>query len=70
MILPFLTTNHLKQLIRFTRNITLVFDGDKAGQAATIKSIENLLPEGVNVNEEREKVNFRVFNVLLEFIRG
>ena len=44
-----MTTNHLKQLIRFTRNITLVFDGDKAGQAATIKSIENLLPEGANV---------------------
>ena len=44
-----MTTNHLKQLIRFTRNITLVFDGDKAGQKAAIKSIENLLPEGANV---------------------
>ena len=44
-----MTTNHLKQLTRFTRNITLVFDGDKAGQAAAIKSIENLLPEGANV---------------------
>ena len=44
-----MTTNHLKQLIRFTRNITLVFWRRQGRTGRHHQSIENLLPEGANV---------------------
>lgn len=44
-----LTGGHIKEIQRFTNNITISFDGDKAGIDATIKSIDLLLEEGMNV---------------------
>lgn len=36
-------------LMRFSRNFTLIYDGDAAGVKATIRTIETLLAEGANV---------------------
>ncbi len=44
-----LTPDHGGQLRRRTREIVLVFDGDKAGQAATEKALSVLLPHGLRV---------------------
>jgi DNA primase len=44
-----LTAGHIKEIQRFTNDITISFDGDKAGIDATIKSIDLLLEEGMNV---------------------
>lgn len=44
-----LTGGHIKALQRLTNNITISFDGDKAGVAAAMKSIDLLLEEGMNV---------------------
>ncbi len=44
-----LTHGHIKALQRLTNDITISFDGDKAGVAAAIKSIDLLLEEGMNV---------------------
>lgn len=41
-----LTTGHLNKLGRFTRKITLVFDGDKAGKMAARRSIPVLFEQG------------------------
>ncbi|MEY8462786.1 DNA primase [Streptococcus merionis] len=37
-----LTPEHVKHLSRFTQKVVLVYDGDKAGQAATAKALEEL----------------------------
>lgn len=44
-----LTSQHAKELKRFCNKIILCFDGDSAGQKATLKSIEILLKEGLDV---------------------
>lgn len=44
-----LTAGHIKALQRLTNDITISFDGDKAGVAAAMKSIDLLLEEGMNV---------------------
>lgn len=44
-----LTTEHGGQLRRRAKEIVLVFDGDKAGQAATEKALAVLLPHGLRV---------------------
>lgn len=44
-----LTAGHIKEIQRLTNDITISFDGDKAGIDATIKSIDLLLEEGMNV---------------------
>jgi DNA primase len=44
-----LTAGHIKEIQRLTNDITISFDGDKAGIEATIKSIDLLLEEGMNV---------------------
>jgi DNA primase len=44
-----LTAGHIKEIQRITNDITISFDGDKAGIDATIKSIDLLLEEGMNV---------------------
>ncbi|MFN3691703.1 MAG: DNA primase [Fervidobacterium sp.] len=44
-----LTNQHIKKLKRLTSNFVLAFDNDTAGTKATLKSIETLLLENLNV---------------------
>lgn len=44
-----LTDEQIKLLLRYTTNITLMYDGDKAGINATLKNAESLLSKGCNV---------------------
>ena len=45
-----LTTGQIKLIHRFTNNVTLLYDGDKAGIKASIRGIDMLLEEGMNIN--------------------
>lgn len=45
-----LTTGQIRLIHRFTRNITLLYDGDKAGIKASIRGIDMLLEEDMNIN--------------------
>jgi DNA primase len=42
-----LTKNQLKLIKRFTKNVTTIFDGDRAGKDATKKTIPSLLELGI-----------------------
>ncbi|MBK7666712.1 MAG: toprim domain-containing protein [Sphingobacteriaceae bacterium] len=44
-----LTVEQIKAIHRFTSNITVLFDGDSAGEKASIRAIDLLLEEGMNV---------------------
>lgn len=44
-----LTPEQIKTIIRFTRNITLIYDRDEAGIKASVKNIKALLEAGANV---------------------
>lgn len=44
-----LTTGQIRLIHRFTDNITVLYDGDKAGIHASIRGIDMLLEEGMNV---------------------
>lgn len=44
-----LTTSQIRMIKRFSPNVTLMFDGDRAGIAASLKTIDLLLLEGMNV---------------------
>jgi len=44
-----LTDDQVKQLKRFTSNVTLIYDGDKAGIEASFKNIKILLSHGMKV---------------------
>ena len=44
-----LTTEQIRLLSRFTRNITVIYDGDSAGIKASIRGIDMILAEGMNV---------------------
>lgn len=44
-----LTEGHAKELARYTDNITLLFDSDKAGQDAIVKSLTALLNNRLNI---------------------
>lgn len=44
-----LTPGQIKLLKRFTDNVTVVYDGDAAGMKASIRGIDLLLQEGLNV---------------------
>ncbi len=44
-----LTTEQIRLLNRFTRNITVIYDGDSAGIHASIRGIDMILQEGMNV---------------------
>ncbi len=44
-----LTTGQIKLIHRFTDNITVLYDGDSAGIHASIRGIDMLLAEGMNV---------------------
>lgn len=44
-----LTTEQILLLRRFTRNITVIYDGDSAGIHASLRGIDMILKEGMNV---------------------
>lgn len=44
-----LTTEQIKLINRLTKNITVLFDGDAAGLRASIRGIDLILEEGMNV---------------------
>ncbi|MFY0598719.1 MAG: DNA primase [Cyclobacteriaceae bacterium] len=44
-----LTADQIKQIKRFTQNVTVIFDGDAAGIKASIRGIDMLLEGGLNV---------------------
>ncbi len=44
-----LTQDQIRLLSRFTRNITIIYDGDSAGVKATLRGVDMILREGMNV---------------------
>ena len=44
-----LTQEQIRLLSRFTRNITIIYDGDSAGVKATLRGVDMILKEGMNV---------------------
>ena len=44
-----LTTEQIRLLGRFTKNITVIYDGDSAGIHASLRGIDMMLKEGMNV---------------------
>ncbi len=44
-----LTTDQIRLLGRFTKNITVIYDGDSAGIHASLRGIDMILREGMNV---------------------
>lgn len=44
-----LTVEQIKLIKRLTENVTILFDGDKAGIKASFRSIDMLLSEGMNI---------------------
>ncbi|MDE6623817.1 MAG: DNA primase [Alistipes sp.] len=44
-----LTTDQIRLLNRFTKNITVIYDGDSAGIHASLRGIDMILREGMNV---------------------
>ena len=44
-----LTVGQIHLIRRFTKNVTVLFDGDRAGMAAALRGIDILLAEGMNV---------------------
>jgi len=44
-----LTTEQIRLIGRFTKNITILYDGDKAGINASLRGIDMVLEEGMNV---------------------
>lgn len=44
-----LTVEQIRLLRRYTKNIIMLFDSDKAGQAAIIRSLDTLVEEGMSV---------------------
>lgn len=44
-----LSVDQIRLIKRFTKNITIIFDGDEAGIKASLRSIDIILEEGLNV---------------------
>ncbi len=44
-----LTSDQIRMIKRFTSNITIIYDGDQAGIKASIRGIDMVLEEGINV---------------------
>lgn len=44
-----LTVDQIKLISRFTKNITVIYDGDPAGVKASLRGIDMILREGLNV---------------------
>ena len=45
-----LTTEQIRVIKRYTNNVILVFDSDKAGELATLRAVDLLLENGLKVN--------------------
>ena len=45
-----LTVNQINLIRRLTKNVTMLFDSDKAGVNATVRAIELLLSQGMNID--------------------
>lgn len=48
-----LTADHVRLVKRYTENITVIYDSDKAGELATLRSLDILLSEDINVKVVR-----------------
>lgn len=44
-----LTEGQIQKILKFTSNITVIYDGDAAGKGAALKGIDKILKEGMNV---------------------
>ena len=44
-----LTLEQIRLLKRYTHNVVMIYDGDAAGEIATIRSLDMLIEEGINV---------------------
>jgi DNA primase len=44
-----LTIDQIRMIRRFTNNVTIIYDGDQAGIKASVRGIDMVLAEGVNV---------------------
>ena len=44
-----LTVDQIRLIRRFTKNITIIYDGDQAGIKASLRGIDLVLEEGINV---------------------
>jgi len=44
-----LTIEQIKLFKRYTHNVVMIFDGDTAGEIATLRSLDILIDEGINV---------------------
>ncbi len=44
-----LTTEQIRLIARFTKNVTVIYDGDAAGIKASLRGIDMILREGLNV---------------------
>ena len=44
-----LTTDQIRLLKRYTKNVVMLFDSDWAGQAAVMRSLDVLIEEGLHV---------------------
>ena len=44
-----LTTDQIRLIKRFTSNVTIIYDGDQAGIKASLRGIDMVLEEGINV---------------------
>ena len=44
-----LTLEQIKLIKRYTQNVVMVYDGDTAGEIATLRSLDILIDEGINV---------------------
>ncbi len=44
-----LTSDQIRLIARFTKNITIIYDGDPAGIKASLRGIDLVLAEGINV---------------------
>ncbi|MCM8781955.1 MAG: DNA primase [Candidatus Omnitrophica bacterium] len=53
-----LTQQHVRILRRYTKNAVVIFDPDKAGELATLRSLDLMLEEGLNVGVVRLSEGF------------
>jgi len=44
-----LTLDQIRLIRRYTKNVVMLFDSDQAGEAATVRSLDVLIEEGMNV---------------------
>ena len=80
-----LTVNQINLIRRLTKNVTMLFDSDKAGVNATERAVEHLLSQGMNIdicilpdgedpdsfgrNKTREEINNYIQENSIDFIQ-